>query len=367
MSTDKKVVLSMEELVGIAKGAGFSTDQAVVMAAIAKAQSSGNLYNNTPPVNFGVWGINMGGAVGEDRKKDLKLTANEELFNPVTSAKAAFYLFKQSNGNYAAFESYSDNSWRKFYAEAQAVKNAQPITQWKGTVDTSPKPVPTPKPPEQSEGGGILDSLTDVGLWFGSFAPGAAGQAAEAARIAKNTVDKAKEDKRQAEQDAKDDVFSEAELNALKQQFPPDDGTERYKELEIFVIKLVSAATMYRNGTYQSELWPSTRIQGETIFKSSIESFNVSKGVPPKGIIPTELSMTVDGISGINIGEAFMIQEGILPKKYNDFGFIVVGLDQGIKSNRWYTTIRAQTFNIGQLLPEQIAQATTRITPWGYY
>lgn len=142
---------------------------------------------------------------------------------------------------------------------------------------------------------------------------------------------------------------------------------KREKELKSFIEKVDKATTKFKNGIYLGELWPSIKIHGETIYKSTIETFNSSKGIPAKGIIPTELSMTVDGISDINIGEAFVIQKGVLPSKYDKFGFIVVGVDQTIKNNRWTTNIRAQTFNIGELDNTEITTAQTRITKFGFY
>lgn len=142
---------------------------------------------------------------------------------------------------------------------------------------------------------------------------------------------------------------------------------ERTGEIEAFKQKALNATSQYRNGIYQSELWPSVKVHGETIYKSTSETANKAAGVPPKGIIPAELSMTVDGISDITIGEAFTLQKGILPKKYDDFGFIVVGVDQGIKSNRWYTTIRAQTFNIKEISETEKAENQKRIDETGFY
>lgn len=153
--------------------------------------------------------------------------------------------------------------------------------------------------------------------------------------------------------------------------FPPGWSVKgvdkREKEIEAFVDKVDTATSNFKNGIYMNELWPSIKIHGETIYKSTIETFNSSKGIPPKGIIPTELAMTVDGISDINIGEAFVIQKGVLPSKYDKFGFIVVGVDQTIKNNRWTTNIRAQTFNISEIANTEIETSATRITKFGFY
>lgn len=64
----------------------------------------------------------------------------------------------------------------------------------------------------------------------------------------------------------------------------------------------------------------------------------------PAGIIPFEVGIEMDGISGIKIGQAFRINEGIMPAKYDGVvGFIVTGIDHSITGNRWVTNLKAQT------------------------
>ena len=78
--------------------------------------------------------------------------------------------------------------------------------------------------------------------------------------------------------------------------------------------------------------------------------FNNSKpeaGAP--GIIPFDLDITLDGIGGIKIGQAFTINEGILPKKYDGVvGFIVTGISHTVQNNKWNTDLKAQTIIIGK-------------------
>lgn len=66
-----------------------------------------------------------------------------------------------------------------------------------------------------------------------------------------------------------------------------------------------------------------------------------------KGIIPFELNLTLEGIAGIKIGQAFTVNEGILPSTYNDvIAFLVNRVDHKIQQNRWITEISAQTIVI---------------------
>ena len=64
----------------------------------------------------------------------------------------------------------------------------------------------------------------------------------------------------------------------------------------------------------------------------------------PAGIIPFEVNITMDGISGIKIGQTFQINQGVMPNKYYGvIGFIVTGIDHDIQNNRWVTNLKAQT------------------------
>jgi hypothetical protein len=82
-------VLTMEQLVGLAKGAGFSQSDAVIMAAIAMAESGGdsNQHNAKPPDNsYGLWQINMLGPLEKERLPLFGISNNEQLKDPVTNA-----------------------------------------------------------------------------------------------------------------------------------------------------------------------------------------------------------------------------------------------------------------------------------------
>ena len=67
-----------------------------------------------------------------------------------------------------------------------------------------------------------------------------------------------------------------------------------------------------------------------------------------KGIIPMNLSFTTGGISGLKVGEAFRINNNILPASYhNRVGFIITGLTDKIGvNNRWETDISTKMFNL---------------------
>lgn len=68
-----------------------------------------------------------------------------------------------------------------------------------------------------------------------------------------------------------------------------------------------------------------------------------------RAIIPTKLSITMDGIGGLVIGHLFKIDEDLLPKGYkggllgSKNGYTITSIGHSINGNDWTTTIEAQT------------------------
>lgn len=107
--------VSPQEIRSLALGAGFTPDQARIMEAIAMAESSGNssAHNKVPPDNsYGLWQINMIGALGPERRAQLGLSRNEQLFDPATNARAAKVIF-DSQG-LGAWSVYRSGAYRQF-------------------------------------------------------------------------------------------------------------------------------------------------------------------------------------------------------------------------------------------------------------
>jgi len=66
-------------------------------------------------------------------------------------------------------------------------------------------------------------------------------------------------------------------------------------------------------------------------------------------IIPYELGLTLDGISGINVMETFLVNEQILPRVYRSeggdgVGFLVTGLQHKVDQTGWTTTLKSQIY-----------------------
>ena len=78
--------------------------------------------------------------------------------------------------------------------------------------------------------------------------------------------------------------------------------------------------------------------------------------LPAPGVIPVELSFTTMGIGGLKIGQAFLVEEGILPFQYSEnFGFIITGLSHNIADGKWTTDVKTQFYSTRPPTPEEIA------------
>lgn len=89
--------LKLEELRKLASEAGFDDREARIMAAIAMAESGGkssahNPDRSTGDNSYGLWQINMIDDLGVERRRDLGLKSNEDLFDPKINARAAKYI-----------------------------------------------------------------------------------------------------------------------------------------------------------------------------------------------------------------------------------------------------------------------------------
>lgn len=68
------------------------------------------------------------------------------------------------------------------------------------------------------------------------------------------------------------------------------------------------------------------------------------KKTNPPGLIPLELSFTMKGISGLKIGQSFLLSdEFLLPEKYRgNVGFLITGISHNIDQNKWRTEVTTQ-------------------------
>lgn len=125
----------------------------------------------------------------------------------------------------------------------------------------------------------------------------------------------------------------------------PDDENEK-SPYEVARQKILDVLLpLAQDSIYNAADFSAIRTSHSLVMKTLLQSQLRNKKLPAPGIIPFELSITMDGITGFKIGQTFQIEdEYIFPKKYRGvIAFIITGLEHSIGGNRWTTTIKAQT------------------------
>lgn len=114
-------------LIEILKKAGFRGGALRMAYAIAMAESGGNAraYNGRGlDRSYGLFQINMLGAMGPDRRRRYGLKSNSALFDPLTNARVAY---RMSNGgrNWRPWSTYLNGAYRSHLGRADArIRNA---------------------------------------------------------------------------------------------------------------------------------------------------------------------------------------------------------------------------------------------------
>jgi len=121
--------LSTDQLVALAKQVGFNQQNAVIAAAVAKAESGGGSgkLNNTPStgdLSYGLWQINMIDRLGPSRLKQFGISSYEQLYDPLTNARAAFIL--SGGSNFSPWSVYKSGKYKSFLPEAQKAAGIAP-------------------------------------------------------------------------------------------------------------------------------------------------------------------------------------------------------------------------------------------------
>lgn len=144
---------NISQLVGLAQRVGFKGENAAVAASVAMAESGGNSKSHNtkyPDNSYGLWQINMldepGYMLGAERRRQFNLKSNNELFDPLTNAKAAYKI--SGGSDFSAWTMYQNGEYRKFLSAARrALSNPQAPP--RATV--SPQPSGTRQPPSQQK------------------------------------------------------------------------------------------------------------------------------------------------------------------------------------------------------------------------
>ena len=114
-------VLAPAQIAGVAHQAGFRGDGLVVAVAVALAESGGNpsAHNATPPDDsYGLWQINMLGALGPDRRHRYGLASNQALFDPATNARVV-HAIADGGRDWTPWATYTRGTHRRFLDQAR--------------------------------------------------------------------------------------------------------------------------------------------------------------------------------------------------------------------------------------------------------
>lgn len=109
----------MASLMSILQQAGFKGEGLKMAYAIAMAESGGNAHAHngnagTGDNSYGLFQINMLGAMGPERRARYGLSSNDALFDALTNAKIAY---KMSNGgkNWGPWSTYGNGAYKQYY------------------------------------------------------------------------------------------------------------------------------------------------------------------------------------------------------------------------------------------------------------
>jgi hypothetical protein len=121
-------VLSMRQILQLALKAGFPREHAIIMGAIAMAESQGKKRAHNPDAStgddsFGIWQINMLGDLLRPRLAQFGLKDKWELLNPTVNARAARIVYKEARG-FRPWSTYREGLHLPYMAQARAVMAA---------------------------------------------------------------------------------------------------------------------------------------------------------------------------------------------------------------------------------------------------
>ncbi|MEV7548579.1 transglycosylase SLT domain-containing protein [Amycolatopsis sp. NPDC089917] len=118
--------LTPEQIARHAYDAGFRGDGLTTAVAVALAESGGDTraHNATPPDDsYGLWQINMLGAMGPERRRQFGLDSNAELFDAATNAKAANKI-SDDGRSWTPWSTYTNGAYRRHLPAARKAAGA---------------------------------------------------------------------------------------------------------------------------------------------------------------------------------------------------------------------------------------------------
>jgi cell wall-associated NlpC family hydrolase len=152
--------LSAEEIFAVARGAGFTPDQAVTFTAIALAESSGrtDALASKGEHSIGLWQVNVAANVRRNTWGDLT--------DPAVNARAAYEISKSGTNLRPWTVTHERNAgtardYRRYLDEAEAARasaGSDVPSSFAGVLPTAPVPLDAPADlPADTDGDGVTD------------------------------------------------------------------------------------------------------------------------------------------------------------------------------------------------------------------
>ena len=116
------------------------------------------------------------------------------------------------------------------------------------------------------------------------------------------------------------------------------------KKLYNFFYKWNDGAGAFTDQDYIAEDIESLRSEINADMQSLRNFDTIKNKKSVQGVVPVELSFDLDGIQGFLIGTTFKINKGLLPKKYDNWAYIITGLEHKVSKSRWITSIKTQFY-----------------------
>jgi hypothetical protein len=131
--------LSKNQVASYLRKAGFTEDMIPTMVGIAGAESSFNPNAFNPNVDtgdqsYGLFQINMLGAMGPERREQFGIESNEALKDPLINAKAAKAIYDQQG--LGAWSVYNSGRYRDFLPSSTELGSTDPIASQGQSLNT---------------------------------------------------------------------------------------------------------------------------------------------------------------------------------------------------------------------------------------
>jgi hypothetical protein len=132
---------------------------------------------------------------------------------------------------------------------------------------------------------------------------------------------------------------AEAEFDYVKGLFTTIKNLNYYINL-----KCLGDKDIANNNVYKIKVPQNNEIQSAGNMLKTFQLQIAGEDINYKALIPFELELELDGISGFTIGQIFTIDTSILPRDYTGkhVGFIITGISHSLHNNDWVTRLKTQ-------------------------